>query len=340
MKRSLGVVAVVASLLIAGSVALAASSPSVSTGSATSVKQMTAVLNGTVNPNGAGTTYFFQWGLDRNYGANSRPHSAGSGTKPVSLHATATGLIPGTVYHYRLVAISRFGETGGADRTFKTTGPPPAVVATGPASQIGTNFATVTGIINPNGARTTWYFQYGLSTSYQFSTAPATVPTGGSPVTVAFTLQGLEFGTIFHYRLVAVHGSAVTTSGNDEIFMTYPSPRPQPVVHALTRPRAAKGKPYSFTTTGSVTGPSSIPQPFACTGFVAIRYFLHGRSIALVLAPVEPSCTFAGQAVFNRLPGRGPRHRSVTLRVHVYYRGNGYLTGKFARHAQQVTLAG
>ena len=126
MKRRLKVVvgALVAVLVVAG-VALAASTPAVVTGSATSATDTTVHLHGTVNPEGSGTTYSFQWGLSNLYGTNSPSHSAGSGTKAVAVGTTPTGLIPGTVYHFRLVASNRFGVSLGADHRFKTTGHPP-----------------------------------------------------------------------------------------------------------------------------------------------------------------------------------------------------------------------
>ena len=81
MKPKLKVLAaaVVAAGTVAG-VAVAASSPSVGTGKVSAVKQASAVLHGTVNPNGRSTTYFFQWGLRSAYGAVSATHSAGAGT--------------------------------------------------------------------------------------------------------------------------------------------------------------------------------------------------------------------------------------------------------------------
>src|SRR5437588_7113605 len=115
MKRKLVVLVVVtAAVVVVAAVALAASSPSVVTGSASQISQTNAVLKGTVNPNGSGTTYFFEWGLSTAYGANDTAASAGSGTKPVSVARTAGGLIPGTTYHYRLVATNHFGTAVGA----------------------------------------------------------------------------------------------------------------------------------------------------------------------------------------------------------------------------------
>src|SRR6516165_7263316 len=118
-------VSVIATSAMVGGIAAAASSPSVTTGSASSIKTTSAVLHGAVNPNGSGTSYTFQWGLTSAYGVNGASHSAGSGTTAKSASATAGGLLPGTPYHYRLIATNRFGVTVGADRTFKTRGNPP-----------------------------------------------------------------------------------------------------------------------------------------------------------------------------------------------------------------------
>ena len=335
MKRKLRVFAVVlAAGLIAGAVAVAASSPSVTTGSATNVKQTSAVLNGTVNPNGSATSYAFQWGLTSSYGAQSNPHGVGSGLKPVAAHATATGLIPGTTYHYRLVALNRFGFALGRDRTFKTTGHPPPGVSTGPATQVGKTSATVTGVVNPNGQDTSWTFQWGTTVSYGYSVFGGTVPGKSAPVTVSWSLQGLAPGTVFHYRIVASHGGAFTSFGEDGFFMTFPARRPVPGMRARTRPHHARRRPYVFTTSGRISHPSWMPNRFVCSGSVTIRFFRGRRRVAFSLVPIQPDCTFFGRTTFNRRPGRGPGRRN--LRVVVRYLGTGYLTP--ATRAEAVVL--
>ena len=147
-------------------VATAASSPAVSTGPTTNVKDSSAVLHGIVNPNGSSTTYYFQWGLTSGYGVNGPARGAGAGTKAVAVQQTAGGLIPGTTYHYRLVATNQFGTTVGNDRTLRTAGHPPPGVATGPASNVNATGAILTGAINPSGGATSWWFQWGSTTGY------------------------------------------------------------------------------------------------------------------------------------------------------------------------------
>ncbi len=331
MKRQLKLLtAFLATSAMLGGAALAASSPAISTGSTSSVTSSSAILHGSVNPNGASTTYQFQWGVTTGYGLSGTLTSAGRGVRSVAVHIIASGLLPGTVYHYRLVASSKVGLVAGADRTFTTLGYPPPAAATGPVSLIGTSFADVTAAINPNGEATTWAFQYGLTPSYGVQTFGGVVPAGSSPVVVAQQLVGLAPGTTFHYRIVAVHGSVVQY-GNDATFLTLPSPRPVPRVQASTTPHRDRKAPYVFTTAGVVIGPASIPQSISCWQNATIRFLLGKRQVAFSLVPIQPNCTFSTQTVFSHLPGRGNKHRLVHLRVLIHFRGNGYLAPSNAR---------
>jgi hypothetical protein len=94
--------------------------PTVTTGGAAQVTQSSATLTGKVNPNGAQTTYFFQYGLTKSYGTSTGPTDAGSGTHARTAAANLTGLAPFAKYHYRLVAENAKGKTFGGDRTFTT----------------------------------------------------------------------------------------------------------------------------------------------------------------------------------------------------------------------------
>jgi hypothetical protein len=100
--------------------AAAATKPTVSTGGASRVTQTSVTLTGKVNPNGARTTYFFQYGTSKLYGATTGPTDAGSGTNARTATADVLGLTPFTKYHYRLVARNSQGTTFGGDRTFTT----------------------------------------------------------------------------------------------------------------------------------------------------------------------------------------------------------------------------
>jgi hypothetical protein len=78
-----------------------------------------ATLNGTVNPEGLGTPYYFEYGTTEKYGSKTMEAWA-SGTEPVKAISQIAGLSPNTTYHYQLVAKNSKGTHLGGDRTFTT----------------------------------------------------------------------------------------------------------------------------------------------------------------------------------------------------------------------------
>jgi hypothetical protein len=127
--------------------------PTVVTLAATSITTSGATLNGTVNPNGGSTTARFDYGLTTSYSTQPTASPApGSGTSPVAVSATITGLSCNTLYHFRVVGINA-NTTNGTDLTFTTAScPPPTVLSISPAfgpaaggtpvTIVGTNFTT------------------------------------------------------------------------------------------------------------------------------------------------------------------------------------------------------
>ncbi|MFZ1996545.1 MAG: fibronectin type III domain-containing protein [Solirubrobacteraceae bacterium] len=322
MRRTLQVL-VLSTVLGASTagVALAAGSPAIATGRATNIGDTTAVLNGTVNPNGHATQYDFTYGPTTAYGATTTLHTVKAGIKAVAITITVTGLTPGTTYHYRLNASNSGGAVAGADRAFTTTGHPPAAVVTGGAVSVGKTVATPTGVINPEGATTTWVIQYGLTPAYGMQNFPGALAGLTTPVSVAAQLTGLAPATLFHYRIVAFHGASVVSAGGDATFFTEPSIRPVPRMTAHTSPGRDKHSPYLFTTSGSLSGAGFIPAAQRCTGNVGVRFFNGRRQLAFVVAPIQTDCRFSVAASFRRLHSKGP----AGLKVTVDYRGNGYI---------------
>jgi hypothetical protein len=111
---------VAAAALAVPTAAAAAERPAATTLAASNVAQTTASLNGTVDPNGAATTYFFEFGATRAYGGRTAAASAGAGGKAVRVTVPVAGFAPATTYHFRLVAQNAKGVRRGADRTLKT----------------------------------------------------------------------------------------------------------------------------------------------------------------------------------------------------------------------------
>ncbi len=89
---------------------------------AQTVTTESAQLQGGVYPNGEDTTYWWQYGTTTDYGqeAQASNNDIGSGTDPVQVSDTLSGLSPGTTYHYRLVAQNSLGTSYGYDYTLTT----------------------------------------------------------------------------------------------------------------------------------------------------------------------------------------------------------------------------
>jgi N-acetylneuraminic acid mutarotase len=112
--------------------------PAVTTLAASGVSNSVAVLNGAINPNGLATAWF-EWGISTQYGSRTPADVLGAGFVATNHSATLTGLQPGIVYHYRVVATNVAGAARGVDTSFWA----PAVTLN------GTNFIT-------NGCHTTF----------------------------------------------------------------------------------------------------------------------------------------------------------------------------------------
>jgi hypothetical protein len=93
--------------------------PIVLTSPATNVRNFSATLNGTVNPNGSSTAVHFEYGTTINYGTSTSIQNY-SGSTTRSVFANVSNLSAGATYHFRIVGSNAGGTTYGADSTFTT----------------------------------------------------------------------------------------------------------------------------------------------------------------------------------------------------------------------------
>jgi phosphodiesterase/alkaline phosphatase D-like protein len=192
------------------------------TGPATGVEPEGATLTGALDPEGSDARYAFEWGTTAAYGheAPETMSDAGSGTGSVEASTQLSGLVPNTLYHYRLVAENSFGSTYGADRRFTTSGPPR--IESEPTSGIGHEEATVHARIDPDQLATSYSVEYGETTSYGQQLAKVGISAGAEPVTVSATLAGLKLGVTYHFRFVAENGAGQEV-GPDQTLRTVAS---------------------------------------------------------------------------------------------------------------------
>jgi uncharacterized delta-60 repeat protein len=194
----------------------------VTTGS-NSITNTSATLAGTVNPNTRATTIYFEFGTDTLYGNTTAPQNISAGSSNVNVIAPISGLTLGTTYHFRLVAQSAAGTAYGDDVVFTTTSISAPGLSLLTPDPITTTGATLKGNVNPNGAITTAWFEYGLTTTYTGITSVTGFGAVTSPQPVSLPVSSLTPATTYHYRLVA-QNSAGTTQGADATFTTLPLP--------------------------------------------------------------------------------------------------------------------
>jgi hypothetical protein len=109
-------------LLLGSGSALAAGPPVIDGESVSHVGTASATLSAQINPEESATTYHFEYGPSEAYGSRAPVSEAqvGSGGEDVTVTQALSGLAPGNVYHYRVVATSGGGAVDGADMTLKT----------------------------------------------------------------------------------------------------------------------------------------------------------------------------------------------------------------------------
>ena len=91
--------------------------------------------------------------------------------------------------------------------------------ATGSASSVTSNTATLNGTVNPNGLSTTIWFEYGMASgTYSNNTSTQDI-SGSSNVAVSIDINGLLPAKTFYFRVVA-QNSAGTAYGSEMSFVT------------------------------------------------------------------------------------------------------------------------
>jgi hypothetical protein len=157
-----------------------------------------------------------------------------------------------TVYY--LLGTTGWGTTFGGHPTALWQAPPGAWTLS--ASPITTTGATLNGTVNPNGYRTTAWFQWGATTNYGQLTAATGMGSGTSALPLSALLAGLAPRVTYHFRIAATNDNGLVY-GSDQGFTTLPGPvQPQ----------------FTFTTNNDTititgySGPVAVTIPSTITG--------------------------------------------------------------------------
>jgi hypothetical protein len=203
--------------------------PTPNTDAATAIAGTTATFNGHLTLGPVDTQYFFNYNVGSECtGASSTPAAdAGTGAGNAPLATNVTELLPHMQYTVCFVTANAFGFEQGPPVSFMTLIAPPTVESETVANVSGDS-ADLTAQVNPGGGETTYHFEYGATTSYgQDTPESASIGADDSGHQASAHIQGLQPGTVYHYRIVATNPQSLGgTPGPDQIFTTQPVATP------------------------------------------------------------------------------------------------------------------
>jgi DNA-binding beta-propeller fold protein YncE len=177
----------------------------------------TATLVARLNPEGHETSYRFEYDTspyegEAEHGARIPIPDAtlpGSDYDSEDVEAELEGLLPGTTYHFRLVATDHGnphcpGEectVYGEDATFTTL--PAVAIEAQWASEVAARSAVLHAEVDPLGVAGKWWIEYGATEALGSQTAKADLPASFGVLSLATAFNGLEPSTNYSYRFAA-----------------------------------------------------------------------------------------------------------------------------------------
>jgi hypothetical protein len=212
-----------------------------------------ATLSAGIWPNDEATSYHVEYGTTTAYGQTTASTSAGSGSGVIDITATLSGLVPGTDYHYRLVAVNALGTTYGYDET--VTGGAPIVTIT---SQPPPSSSTTSGVVD-------------YSESAGVSSTACTLDGGSVPCsTSSANLTDLTVGT--HTFVVTVTGAGGSGSATATFSVIAPAAPTVTITSAPADDSTATDATVTYAETGAVSSTACELDGAAvssCTGSTA-----------------------------------------------------------------------
>jgi hypothetical protein len=190
--------------------------PSVLYETLSSLRSTKTVVRAEIYPGGEATTYHVEYGTSASYTSSTQDVELQAGETPVDVEVPLAGLRPDTAYHFRFVASTANATATGADVEFTT----PAVVTDETLTSVGTSSAGLSAEIAPGGQPASYELEYGASTAYGSSTPSIELGSGEEPVPVISRISGLQPGTTYHARFVAIKEGG-NVAGPDLRFMTH-----------------------------------------------------------------------------------------------------------------------
>ncbi len=201
-----------------------ASAPSVVTDASVAPTNSTAVVTGKVTPNGAQTTYWYEYGTSATLGSKTSAQTIGSGWTGIPSPGYITGLSTNTLYYFRLSAQNAFGVVSGTTYSFSTNNNPPnqgtpPAATTNAAGSVTRVAATLNAHVDPHSSQTTYWFEYGTSADLGSVTPFQSAGSANASVAVSAAVSGLNPQTKYYFRVDAQNQYG-TVNGSTQSFTT------------------------------------------------------------------------------------------------------------------------
>src|SRR3989344_1537571 len=233
-----------------------ATAPTVVTSTTTFTSDNTAMVIGTVNPKGAFTSYWYEYGITSNLGNKTVNQTLGSGFIGIQAPGYITNLTKNTTYYFRLVAENQFGKVVGNQFTFKTTQGSPAPLGSAPttktisATGISRTTANLNGEVTANKTETQYWFEYGKTTELGNISTFSSAGQGSSKTSVSISLSNLLPQTTYYFRINAQNQFGTVNGSILNFKTTGPSSAKEP---SVTTGNATDVKTTFATLHGTVT---------------------------------------------------------------------------------------
>ncbi len=267
---------------------------------ATLVTSTSATLNGTVNPNSLATNYYFEWGTTVSYGNVTTTVAAGSGSANIAVNAPISGLIGGTTYHFRVVAVNADGTTNGNDLTFTPGG---AALTTTAVTGITLSGALSGGnVTSDGGSAITARGVCWATTANPVATGNHTTDGSGTGTFIS-TITGLTANTSYHVRAYATNANG-TFYGADIAFSTLCGVYTLPFTETFTATtiptcwsqvdNQGSGQIWQF---GAFTTPS--PYPLLTGNYAYLNSDAYGSGFSQNADLITPTIDMSGYSAVN-----------------------------------------
>ena len=196
--------------------------PSVFTNYASGINETFATLTGSVDPNNANTTFWFEYGTSQAFGNQTPPRTLQGDT-----YITVTDLLPNltadTTYYFRLAANNSFGTSYGTTLTLVTKKQPGGLptLQNSFATSVGGTFANLNVTVNPNNRDTTVWFEYGTDGIPSQRSTEQSIGSGDTNQYVSIYAYNLLPNTIYSFRGVARNQFGISYTAISNFTTTY-----------------------------------------------------------------------------------------------------------------------